>query len=101
MRVGAFRMCVSETHHVFWRCRSPVSIKSYLHNILETLKHIGILERHVLKNAKNVKLNNKKSKAVKICFFMAFVLSKFFNKWSVFLKSEVLKKFKISRILTF
>lgn len=71
MRVGAFRMCVSETHHVFWRCRSPVSIKSYLHNILETLKHIGILERHVPKNAKKVKLNNEKSEVVKNCFFMA------------------------------
>lgn len=94
-------MCVSEIYCMFGRCRSSVDFKSYLHNIFKTLKHIRILERHVPKNTKNVKLNIKKSKAVKICFFMAFVLSKFFNKWSVFLKSEVLKKFKISRILTF
>lgn len=73
MRVGAFRMCVSEIHHVFWRCRSPVSFKSYLHNIFKTLKHIGILERHIPKNTKKVKLNNKKSEVVKNCFFMAFL----------------------------
>ena len=73
MRVGAFRMCVSETHHVFWRCRSPVDFKSYLHNIFEPLKNIRILEKHIPKNTKNVKLNIKKSKAVKICFFMAFL----------------------------
>ena len=73
MRVGAFRMCVSKIHHVFWRCRSPIDFKFYLHNIFETLKNIRILEKHIPKNMKNVKLNNKKSKAVKICFFMAFL----------------------------
>lgn len=94
-------MCVSEVYSILWQCRSTGSINSDLHNIFKVLICIRILGRHVPKNTKNVKLNIKKSKAVKICFFMAFVLSKFFNKWSVFLKSEVLKKFKISRILTF
>lgn len=65
-------MCVSEIYYVFGRCRSPVDFKSYLHNIFETLKHIRILDRHVPKNANNVKLNIKKSEVVKICFFMAF-----------------------------
>ena len=66
-------MCVSEVYSVFRRCRSPGNIKSDLHNIFRTLKQIKTLERHVPRNAKNVKLNIKKSKAVKICFFMAFL----------------------------
>lgn len=66
-------MCVSEIYYVFGRCRSPGNINSDLHNIFKILICIRILDRPVPKNTKIVKLNNKKSKAVKICFFMAFL----------------------------
>lgn len=71
-------MCVSEVYSVFRRCRSPGNIKSDLHNIFRTLKQIKTLERHVPRNAKNVKLNIKKSEVIKNCFFMTFLLSQGF-----------------------
>lgn len=64
-------MCVSEVCSILWRCRSPGNINSDLHNILKILICIRILDRHVPKNAKKVKLNNEKSEVVKNCFFMA------------------------------
>lgn len=71
-------MCVSEVYSILWQCRSTGSINSDLHNIFKVLICIRILGRHVPKNAGKVKLNNKKSKVVKNCFFMAFCFIKAF-----------------------
>lgn len=73
-------MCVSKVYSVLKRCRSPSNINSDLHNIFKILICIRILDRHVPRNAKNVKLNIKKSEVIKNCFFMTFfVLSSLFN----------------------